>query len=237
MDKRLKQVLKQSFSPPPSQNRETFITSISYPKASYKELLFSQLGFIRKRVWISFFSLVIFAYLYTGYMEIPANIIPALSALLPLFSLLAIMEIYKSSAFRMEEMEIACKYNLSKIILIRLCILGMASFAILMIYVTLASKSNYGTFRNVLYLSVPYLISVNASLAVITKFKSMETSFACGVISSAVSIYILVANNNYHFIFETQFTIFWSTAFFVLFGIMAMNLTRFTKLQEELKWN
>ena len=237
MDKKLKSALKQSFTPPKPTKINDFINSISYPKASFNEVFMAQVGFIRKRVWISFFSCLIFAYFYTNVMEIPTYIITGLSALLPLFSLITVTEIFKSAAFNMEEMELACKYSLSKIALMRLGILGAVSFMILILCVTLAEKSNFGMFRNLIYLSVPYLISTNISLAIIAKTKNKETIYICTTVSGAVSIFMLMVNSNYTFIYHFNFTTIWCIVFIALIGIMAMNLIRFKNSQEELQWN
>ena len=237
MDKKLKSALKQSFTPPNPTKMNDFVNSISYPKASFSEVFIAQVGFIRKRVWISFSICLIFAYFYTKQVEIPTNMITGLSALLPLFSLITVTEIFKSTAFNMDEMELACKYSLSKIALMRLGILGIASFFVIILCVTLAEKSNFGVFRNLIYLTVPYLISTNISLAIIAKIKNKETIYICGTVSGAVSVCMLIANSNYIFIYHYNFTAIWCILFLVLIGMMTMNLIRFKNSQEELQWN
>lgn len=237
MDRKIKSALKQSFTPPPSRHRTEFINSISYPKASFKEVLLSQVGFIRKRVWLSFFICIIFAYFYTNYMEIPIKIITGLSALLPLFSLITISEIYKSTAYNMDEMELACKYDLSKIALMRLSILGIVSFIILVTLVILAGKSDFGAVRNLIYLGVPYLVSTNISLAVIEKIKSKETIYVCSAVSGIMSIFMIMANSRYTFIYNTDFIMIWGITLIAMIGLMIISLIRFKNSQEELQWN
>ena len=237
MDKKLKSALKQSFTPPKPTKINDFINSISYPKASFSEVFMAQVGFIRKRVWISFFICLIFAYIYTNHVEIPTNIIIGLSALLPLFSLITITEILKSAAFNMEEMELACKYSMPKIALMRLGILGTVSFVIIILCVIFAEKSIFGMFRNLIYLSVPYLVSTNISLAIIAKIKNKETIYICATVSGSVSIFMLITNSNYTFIYNFNFTTIWCILFFALIGMMTMNLIRFKNSQEELQWN
>lgn len=237
MDRKLKSALKQSFTPPQTQQRDKFISVISYPKATFKEVLLSQIGFIRKRIWIAFFVCVSFAFLYTNYTDIPISIITGLSALLPLFSLCTITEIYKSTAYNMDEMELACKYNLSKITLMRLGILGAVSFVILLLYVVFAKKSEFGAFRNLIYLGAPYLLSSYLSLVTISIFKNKETIYVCSAISGGVSILVLMANSRYTFIYYTNFKGYWIISFIVLVGLMTCSLIRFKNSQEELQWN
>ncbi len=233
----LKSALKQNFAPPPAQRREQFLNSISYPKAQPGEVLMSQIGFIRKRVWLLFFICVCFAFFYTELSNVPKNIISIISAILPIISLGTITEIYKSTAHNMCEMELACKHNLSKITLMRLGILGTVSFVMLLLFVAIAYKSDFGTLRNTVYIAVPYLLTSYLSLLIICNLRTKETIYVCGAVSFAVSVFIMIANNNYKFIYNSNFTFIWVITFAMLIGLLTYNFIRFVKLQEEIQWN
>lgn len=237
MDKKLKTVLKQSFVPPPSQHKKRFIDSIAYPKASFREVVISQTFFIRKRVWISFMLSVCFAFLYTRFMNVPVDIIGGISAILPFFSLCTAAEIYKSTVCSMEEMELACKYNLAKIMLMRIGVLGTVSFVMLALLVLMAGKNDFGLFRNTIYISVPYLLSSYLSLTVISKFRSKETIYVCAAISGAVSTLTVLASMNYQFIYHIDFSHIWIIIFIVLACLLSHSIIRYPKLQEEIQWN
>lgn len=237
MDKQLKTLLKQSFSTPLTQHKELFINSISYPKASFREVVISQISFIRKRIWFAFMLGVFLAFFYTQFMNVPENIVAEVSAILPLFSVCTIAEIYKSTSCNMGEMELACKYNLPKVMLMRIGILGTVSFVILVLFALIAGKSDFGMFRNIIYIGVPYLLSSYLSLSIISKFGSKETIYVCATMSGAVSISMMLASSSYQFIYNIDFTFIWITLFIVLVSLLAYSLMRFTKLQEELKWN
>lgn len=237
MNKKLKQGLMQSFTPPPPQYKEQFASSISYPKASFCEVAISQIGFIRKRVWLSFVLSVCFAFCYTQFVNMPENIIAGVSAILPLFSLCTIAEVYKSTAYNMEETELACKYNLPKITLMRLGILGTVNFIVLVLFVIIVEKNDFGMLRNTIYISVPYLLSSYLSLFIITKFHLKETIYICAAISGAISVLMMLVGSSYKFIYNTEFTAIWLTMFTLLIGLLSYNLIKFTKSQEELQWN
>ncbi len=237
MDKKLKSALKQNFAPPPSQQKEAFISSISYPKAKPSELLICQIGFIRKRVWLLFALSVCCAFFYTELAVMPENIVVGVSAFLPLFSLVTISEIYKSSAYNMAETELACKHNLPKITLMRLGILGTVSFVMLLLFVAIAYKNDFGALRNTIYITVPYLLSSYISLLLIAKLRTKETIYVCAAVSFAVSIFTFIANSNYRFIYKADFTFIWLIIFALLIGLLTVSLIRFIKSQEELPWN
>lgn len=237
MDRKLKTALKQSFTPPPARYKESFINSIPYPKAAFHEVLISQITFIRKRVWLSFALCVGFTLFYMMYGNTPESIVMGVSAVLPFFSLCTVTEIYKSAAFNMEEMELACKYNLPEITLMRIGILGAASFAMLIFLVIILGKSCFGMFRNVVYIGVPYLLTSYLSLLTISKLRSKETIYICTAISAAVSLFIMTAHNTCNFIYHVDFTFIWVMAFLVIAGLFLSSLVQFTKSQEELQWN
>lgn len=237
MNRRLKLALKQSFTPPPALHKESFIQRISYPKAPFRKVLVSQITFIRKRVWFSFILCVCFAFFYTTYAEVPEHIVWGMSAILPLFSLCTVTEICKSTAYNMEETELACKYNLPKIILMRIEILGIVSFSMLVLFIILLRKSSFGMFRNIIYISVPYLLSNSLSLLTISKLRSKEAIYICAVISGAISLFILASYSNYSFIYNANFTFIWVVTFTIFAGLLFYSLIGFTKSQEELQWN
>lgn len=237
MDKKLKTVLKQSFIPPPAQHKKRFIDSIAYPKASFLEVVISQTLFIRKRIWLSFMLSVCFAFLYTHYMNVPVDIVGGVSAILPFFSLCMVAEIYKSTACSMEEMELACKYNLAKIMLMRMGVLGTVSFIMLVLLVIMAGKNDFGLFRNTIYISVPYLLTSCLSLSVISKFRSRETIYVCAAISGAISTLTVLASINYQFVYHIDFLHVWITIFIVLVCMLSYSIIRLPKLQEELQWS
>lgn len=237
MDKKLKNTFKQSFTPPSTQRREPFINSISYPKARFREVVWAQISFIRKRVWFVVILSIFAAFFFTQFARLPEHIVAEVSAILPFVSLCIITELYKSTAYNMEEMELSCKHNLSKITLMRLGILGTVSFILLVLLILIVEKNNYGLLRNTVYISVPYLLSSYISLLLILKFRSKEALYICAAISGTVSIFMFMTITNYRFIYHTDFTVVWGTAFIMLIGLLIYSGVRFAKSREELQWN
>ncbi len=236
MDKQLKLLLKTSFAlqEPKDSEIEKFVNSISYPKARFRQVLFSQIGYIRKRVWLLFALCVCFAFFYAEFLGVPENIVSGVSAILPFISLCIITEVYKSTAHNMEEVELSCKHNLPKIILMRLGILGAVSFAVLALLIAIVGKNDYGTLRNTVYIAVPYLLTSYISLLIVSNFRTKETLYICAAVSGAISIFALIANTNYKFIYNANLTFAWVICFAMLNGLLFFSLVKFTKLQEEL---
>ncbi len=237
MNKKLKGIIKESFKPPETQHKEQFTENLLYPQAKFTEVLLAQIGYIRKRIWVVFFISVLFAFYYVNTVKISEHIVTTISSIVPFLSLCIISEIYKTTAYKMNEMELACKYNLHKITLMRFAILGTASFLVLLLLVVSVHKNDFGILRNSLYITVPYLLSNYISLAVIVKINSKETIYICAGVSVLISILTYLANINVSFIYNVNFTSIWAIAFIVIIGLFSHKLIQFTKLQEELQWN
>ena len=239
MDKRLDSLLKLSYTPPApiDSEMEKFIDSMSYPKAKFSEVFISQVKFIRKRIWVTFILFSCFAFLYTVYTDIAINVVAIVSAIFPLFSLCVITELFKDRAYNMAEMEFCCRYNLSKIMLMRLSVLGLVSFIMLVFFVCIATKSDFGAFRNVVYISVPYLLSSYVSLMLISKFHSIDTIYICAGVSGTISVAIMLLSTHYSFIYNINFTNIWNIIFMLLIILFSYSIKQFIKSQEELQWN
>ncbi|ONI46227.1 hypothetical protein AN641_01985 [Candidatus Epulonipiscioides gigas] len=235
MDKRLKSALKQNFTPPAPQKRDKFVNNISYPKAKFSSVFLSQIGFIRKRVWVVFALCVYFAFWYVNIAEITNHTISVISAISPLFILCVTSEIYRSTTYNMDELELTCKYNLSKITLMRLCILGVINFIMLLVFIILTRNNDYGVLLSAIYLAVPFLLSSYLSLLIISKIHLKENIYICAGVCSSISIFML--NGTYSFIYNMEYIYLWVIAFFTLSLLLMHCFIRFIKLQEELTWN
>ncbi len=237
MDKKLKLALKQNFAAPKPQQKMQFVNDITYPKAKLSAVIFAQIGFIRKRVWCLFALGVCFVLAFANVANMPQDTLAIISTLVPLLSLCMVSEIFKSAAHNMEEMELACKHNLQKVILMRILILGIASFITLLLFVTIANSGDYGLLRNIVYIFVPYLFTSYISLLIITKLRTKETIYICMAVSLAVSFFVMIAQYNYTFIYEINYVYIWVLLLAILALLLSYNLFRFVKSQEELQWN
>ena len=110
------------------------------------------------------------------------------------------------------------------------------SLIVLVLFVILVGKSDFGAFRNTVYIGVPYLLSTYISLKVISKFRSKETIYVCTAVSVAVSLLMMIVNSNYHFIYSVDFIALWAIAFAMLTILSFFSFIRFVKSQEELQW-
>ncbi len=242
MDKTVKQLLKNNFYAPPPTRKDGFTQSIHYKEVSckkedFKEVIFSQIGFIRKRIWAIFILLLILGWYITNYIYICDNKIASISAILPILILTGISEIYRSTAYNMNEMELSCKYTLNMITLIKLSVLGVLSVSILLIYAFLISSDEVGVFRNLVYMGVPYLLTSNISLIIVSKYRSKDVIYICAGVCTFISIMIISLGANYEVIYSVSYIFRWVSVFVVLTILLICNLNKFRKSQGEIKWS
>ncbi len=234
MNKSMRDALSKSFAAPATQNKEIFLANIRYPKASYKEVFFSQISYLRKRVWTATSLLICVAALFIQWGASAQNDLAILSAVLPFISLIGILELHRTTAFRMAEMELACRYSLEVITLMRLVVLGVLGFVALLSFVVLAQGNDYGALRNLVYLAAPYLFCTAVSLCIVSKYREKEASYVCGAVCTMVSSVVLALDFVYPFIYGASYVFVWVGVCLALAVLLMVSVANFKHSQEEL---
>lgn len=112
--------VKNAFAVPIPEEKQKFLGQLNYPKESRAEFLVTQAGYIRKRFWILSFILIITIIIVLRLYPVTLEAVGIISAVLPLLTILSIVEIQRSRSCNMAEIEMSCKHNLVEAVLIRL---------------------------------------------------------------------------------------------------------------------
>lgn len=238
MRNKLKQELKTAFDAPTPEKKDKFINQLDFPKASRIDFILSQLGYIRKRVWIMTL-LLFFGTLFGLYIcRASTSFVWIVSSVLPFISLVSISEISKSITCNMDELEMSCKYNLLEVSLIRMGILGAMNFVIFIgLIILFMGKTEIGFVRLGLYLLTPYLLNCYGTLFFINRIKSRETTFICGGVTAFVSILNTMLTVQIHEIYTEKYRVLWILAFIILAVLSVKEFVRLIKKMEDLQWN
>ncbi len=240
MNKKLNQYLKSAFDTPTPIHKKAFLQNLNFPKTSSFDFTCSQVGYIRKRVWV-FSSLILISILVTQTFLVDSNFFDGvwfISSVLPFVSLLSITEIARSTSFNMEELELSCKHSLSNIILTRLGVLGVFNFAILgIILFFLSLQTQTAIIKLGVYILVPFLLTTVLSLFTLNYLKCRETTYICGGISVFVSVINSVIIANICIIYADKFFYLWVISFSLLLITTASQIIKLLKKTEELNWN
>lgn len=158
-------------------------TPIQY-KIPFSELFVGQIKYISPYIWIVqaiLLLLILFSLsLSTNRIDDHQTIITILSVAAPIIALVAIPELAKSFSYNMWEIETTSKFNLQKIIAIRLMILGVIDLSIITILIVTTSIFYEISFVNVvLYLLVPFNFANSIYLFLLRKFHGKRVVISC----------------------------------------------------------
>ena len=238
MNSKLKKEIKSAFNPPKTKQKEKFFSDFDFPKATQFDFIKSQIGYIRKRVWI-LSGILILAVLYYAFFTFDSrylNILWTISSLLPFIALISITEIARSTSYRMQELEMSCKHRFSEVVLARLGILGSLNIIVFVIIIgVLVGKTDYSLIQFSLYILTPYMVTCMLSLLTLEHFS--ETNYVCGGISCFVSILNNILIYSYHIIYTDAYLHFWIILFTILVVTVIIQINKFIEKTEELSWS
>lgn len=239
MRKRMRQHLYNVFEAPSSQKKHEFIQRLNYPKTRRKDFLLSQLGYIHRKVWIASLGLFIIAMIFETQIQTgDIKLLWVISALIPFFVMTSITEIARSTVFGMEELEMSTKYNLKKILLTRMEILGAGNILMLLaVLPLLAEKVNIGILITGVYLMVPYLLTCILSCMVLNRIGNKEIPVGCAGAAAFVSILGFVLNSVQSAIYQERYFIFWLATLVVLIILLFRGLRQLINNMEDMKCN
>lgn len=185
----LKNEIKTAFEPPEPKGRADFLASMHYPKLTYPEFILSQVGYIRKRVWLVS-AAVVFSAVRTvcAVPEEALFLIWFIAAMVPFLAMLTTVEISRSRVYSMSEMEAACRFSLPQVTGARMIVLGVCNFAVIITAsVLLGSYTSFGIARSALYIFTPYIVVSGISLMIFSRVKGQEAVYLSAAAAMAVS--------------------------------------------------
>lgn len=193
------------------------------------QFILGQMGFIKRRVWIGQFVLllvicmVIRSYVMTYTMNYLA--LPMISALAPLLLVFNIEEIARISYRSMLEIEMAAKYSLKKLMLSRLCILGITDLIMLTVFILyLNMYSEKSLFLIVLYSLVPFNITVIGLLHLLKHQEKGRYDYMALAYTLLVCVIFVLAPQRRPVFYSGAYDNIWILAFLISFGILLRKL-------------
>ncbi|MGL4338703.1 MAG: hypothetical protein ACRCST_17585 [Turicibacter sp.] len=236
--RKLKNELKQAFEPPTPKQKNEFLKTLDYPKMSEWGFLRTQAGYIRKRVWICFVMLFLFALVGTIFYPHAIFIVTLISSISPFLALITVTELSRSVSFNMAELEMSCKYPLVHVVLARMLILGSLNILFFCVFLfTIIGKTDYGLVQLTIYLLAPYVLTCTGSLLVINQLQTKELSYVCGGIAGLVSMVQIILQNKIIDVYLQQHTVFWSVIFLVVVGMLIREIRIFINRMGDLQWS
>lgn len=190
----LKKEIYEASEPPAPNGRDDFLKALPYPKITYPEFIFSQIGYIRKRMW-AISAAVLLAGLAAVSIASDGSVpvLWVISSLAPFLAVFTAAEISRSSVFGMSEIEAGCRFSLPQLAGARMLILGVCNFAVISVGAIISGIfSPFGIAMSALYILSPYVCVCGASLAVFRKTRGQDGVYISGGIALAVSVFGMV---------------------------------------------
>lgn len=244
MNKQWKKALRDAFEAPAPRDKERFLQTLRYPKITSRDFFFSQLGYIRKRVWVFALMTVLLGWVVSfstpaaSYWRAEADALWIISAILPLMALLTTTELFRSAFHRMAELEMGCRFSLPQIILARTAILGAANFVLLALVLAFVNHvTPIGLMRTALYLLVPYLMTCGVCFWILNRWHGRESLPACAAAACIISLADAVFSNTTQLFYAETSFIYWIGLFAASILVVARQLTHVLKQTEERTWS
>lgn len=239
MKKDLKESIKKIYAPPIPQRKDSFLYSLNYPKINWYDFLLSQIGYIRKTVWVASFLLYLTAIFLSTYLDYNSiKLLWPVSALLPYLALITITETARSAVYGLSELEMTTRYNLRGVLMSRMAVIGTGNIIFLLMMIpVLGYKINLNLFHIGIYLLVPYLLTSFLSFWLVNKVRTKDFSYYCVGISVVISCCELFLSQLCAFIYSQQYFILWLLTSFVLTILLVKEIKKLINHSEALIWN
>lgn len=233
---RWKDELEKALDIPQPMRKSEFLRQLNLCKMSVNEFLYTQIGYIRKRVWCV--SALIFIISILGLAFLPGTVLWLISGLTPLLALSLISECGRSERYKMIELEMATRFSLRSVTCARLAILGLMNLLLLGILFLIGLwDDSVTTVAVALYIITPFLLTTFIGLYIMRKFRGKEVMYSCTGISVGISIFLLVFHNIIPFIYMEQSLTVWLIMALVSFFGNGRQCILMIKQTEELTWN
>ncbi|MGL5558121.1 MAG: hypothetical protein ACRDC3_03160 [Paraclostridium dentum] len=163
------------------------VSQRDYCDLTFWEFYFNQFSFIRKKVWIFQFIILLVCGMMLVYHQDKNQTIALISSTVPLIFLSGIGEISRAYTYGTLEIELSTQYRLNQVMISRISILGLIDILCLTILYILAgtytSIQNYAIF---LYICVPFMVTCFGCLFILNRIKDKRSNYYCFVLGMSI---------------------------------------------------
>ncbi len=148
------------------------------PRQSILEQLLIQANYLSPWVWLVQGLLAGSFFLLPAKEELWGAILPLCLFLAPEMTVLLVCQLARSFSHNMWEMEGACRYNLPRILAMRLCLVSGADFLVLVSALVLFCRMDYPLWSFALMVPLPFFLSSALCMGVLTRHTRLRGSLA-----------------------------------------------------------
>lgn len=235
MNHTLQEELKKIYEAPAPLRKAEFLRSIEPASFRYTGLFPVQARYIRKRIWC--ISALIFLVSLFGSLVLSADMLWMISALMPLLALTTAAEMERSDHYRMAELEMAARFSLKSVILMRLAILGLSNLLLFGILFPISLRnSQMPPLQAGFYILTPFLLTTFLCLYIVRRRREADGIYLCAGISACIGLFLYPLRLTVPWLYEESSLGIWIFASAALcIGVIKQYQNLIT--QEELTWN
>ena len=232
----LKRELQRAYAAPQPQRKREFLTKLGADRCSLAEFFLTQLGYIRKRVWI--LSAVIFAGVLRAGSRFPVEAVWIVSAGTPFLALILLTENGRSASCGMEELEAATRFSLKSVLLARMGGMGAVHGLLLLLLILFSAQSSFlPAAAGGLFILVPYLLTVYIGTAALRRYHGREAVYLCIAIPAFVSGTLYLMKGAAHIFYSLRAVRWWAADFLLLAAAALRDNYLLYKQTEEVSWS
>ena len=186
LENELRKLYSEVPSPNPSSINETvlkvrrIVNETLIKGLTFWEFYFQQFGFIRKKIWIIQFAILLFCGLKLYYYSDSIQGVTLIASITPLIFLSGITELSRTYTYRTVELELSTQYTLKQVMMSRISILGIIDILSITLLGIMAKTSTLvNPYTIFLYICVPFMITCFGCLWILNRFKNKECNYYC----------------------------------------------------------
>lgn len=228
--------LQEAFAAPEPERKEAFIKKTPRVQMSMASFVKTQIGYIRKRVWVLSILLFLLALNCTEYVGQESAW--AIASLTPYIAVCAVTESARSITYGMQELEMSTRFSLKSVTIARLFSIGFLHLLILCALIPVAGKLSFlPMVQSGIYLVVPYLLTSLLGLMAVRKLHDREIIYVCLGSAVLVSLLYSMARVYLSWIYEEKYLILWGVMAAYLLVRVWKEYKEMIYQTEEFAWN
>ena len=158
--------------------------------------------------------------------------------MLPFLAMLTITEVYRSSNYRMSELEGSCRFGLPQIVMARMSILGAANSVVLILLLIFINQvAAYSLLQIIFYAMVPYLVVCTICLCLMNRMRGTESIYACAAAAGLVSVTSILFESSAEVLYSEAYLNGWLTLFVGCLVLVGFQMHKLFRQLEEKQWN
>ena len=232
MERRLKEELCRYYEAPAPQRKQEFVRRFGVPHVNLPYLVWMQVRYIYKWVWLVSVGICVVIYAATYIMD--EKYVSMVYGLVPFLVLISATESMRSYRYGMEELELSARFSLKSIVMARMAMLGLGNLMVLLVIVNvLGQRAGY----HVLHILTPYFLTAGGGLYIVRTVRGSENTFYCFMLAIAVSFLQMLLPWRFSELFAPNYMPIWTALFVVGIVMTVKESYRTIRMTEDLAWN